>query len=1105
MIKHLPDRGVAATAAVAVCLLVVAGSVAVAGAPSGAVVGEPTHNDSRDPVTDSDALASSADSGEIASELRNATGTVEVIVRFADGPAVRTTDVAGLKQRATGAQADLVAFAAGREDLTVVRQFWLMNAALVEIDTEQLSVDRLARIRGVERLHPNYEVTIPSPEPERAATDRQSAASAASSATTYGLDQINVTDAWDAFGTQGENARVAVLDTGVDADHPDIDLFTEDPSDPTYPGGWAEFDRNGDRIDSQPHDADEHGTHVSGTVAGGNASGEHIGVAPEATLLHAAVLTDCSGRCSGTFSQIVAGMEWAVEQNADVMSMSLGGRGPDADYIEPVQNAQNAGTLVVAATGNRGAGTTGSPGDIYDVTSVGASNETEGIAEFSGGREIDTSFWWGENASAHWPETYVVPDVAAPGVLVKSSIPGGGYDRFNGTSMATPHVSGVAALMVSSNSDVDPDVLAQALAGSASKPAGEPGGTDVRYGHGIVDAYHAINLVAFDSGIVGTVTSQGSPVPNAVVETDRQRVRTDENGNFELLAPPGTHEVTVSRFGYNTTSRQVTVTEDQNTRVEIATGPVVALDVVEDQPEVIESGQAVTLSLAAEHLDTLTVELRDGFDEGDATLAVDGQTASFGSPVSFQDYSGTVPITVETSENVRGELGLSITGTGPGADATLSTGTTPVFENRVALGIVGDNPDVDSGGIGLAPELKKSLREYLPLEYTIEITQDASTADEYDVLVVNGLSFVDTRELIDNTGTDDTGIVYLSDLVTYSRMTGTPEEVFSDRDSDGPLTYEVTGQHPVLGGRIPGDRILLNDHREPEHFWFEGASGEVVAAVAANGTRKGPALAVDDANNTVLAMSLGYTFHDQQWEMYTPDAHRVIRSAVKYVTPDRFDVETLELGFSPSEVEVGTDQRREIEVFARGLDAPISAYDLTIDVENPETLDIVDARLAGNPSLSEVEIAENGSRVTLAVAGEDNKVTPRFPIATITVQGSAEGVGELVFADVDVIKPDGSPHKIKDTETGVVIVSDDVQPPPVVGDDPPQDLDGDGLYEDINGDGSFTVGDVQALFDSLSSIRRQQNPQLFNFDGKEPPEVTVSDVQALFQLLQGQN
>jgi len=154
-----------------------------------------------------------------------------------------------------------------------------------------------------------------------------------------------------------------VLDTGVDADHPDIDLASD---------GWVEFDASGERLDTEPHDPSGHGTHVTGVVAGGNASGRYVGVAPEARLLHGKVLDD-----GGTFAQITAGIEWALERDADVISMSFGipANGDSVHeeaFIEPIRTASEAEAVVVTSSGNTGQGATGSSGNVYDAVAVGA-------------------------------------------------------------------------------------------------------------------------------------------------------------------------------------------------------------------------------------------------------------------------------------------------------------------------------------------------------------------------------------------------------------------------------------------------------------------------------------------------------------------------------------------------------------------------------------------------------------------------------------------------------------------------------------------------------------------------------------------------------------
>jgi hypothetical protein len=180
-----------------------------------------------------------------------------------------------------------------------------------------------------------------------------------------------------------------VLDTGVDADHPDIDLASD---------GWVEFDASGERLDTEPHDSSGHSTHVTGIVAGGNASGRYVGVAPEARLLYGKVLDD-----GGTFAQITAGIEWALERDADVISMSFGIPANDDSvyeeaFIEPIRTASEAEAVVVTSSGNTGQGATGSSGNVYDAVAVGAVDDDGEVAAFSSGETVDTSTARGADA-----------------------------------------------------------------------------------------------------------------------------------------------------------------------------------------------------------------------------------------------------------------------------------------------------------------------------------------------------------------------------------------------------------------------------------------------------------------------------------------------------------------------------------------------------------------------------------------------------------------------------------------------------------------------------------------------------------------------------------
>ncbi|QCW02847.1 S8 family serine peptidase [Natrinema pallidum] len=486
-----------------------------------------------------DALESDDDPIVVDADLPTDGPTVEAVIRLEepDIPAGISADETErrLETHAESTQEPLLEYARGRDGLHVKETFWLTNAVLLEVDTDAVDYGTFDRFGAVEAVHENVEVSVPE-RPDRVNATASGAAALAGGErrTTAGLAQVNATDAWDAYDTRGEGVRVAVLDTGVDTGHPDIDLATDDPSDPTYPGGWAEFDATGGRVaGSTPHDTGTHGTHVSGTVAGGATTGTAIGVAPETELLHGLVMTDTNG----SFAQVVAGMEWAVRQDADVISLSFGATGKHAPFIDPVRNARESGAVVVGATGNDGPETSGSPGNVYETISVGAVDRNGAVPSFSSGQRIDRTEWAAAPPDWTAPPSYVVPDVVAPGVAVTSAAPGGGYRSMPGTSMAAPHVSGTAALLLSIEPDATPDEITTAITETARMPAAgtvtgdttTANGTEpleTRYGHGIVDAKAAADaLVAVrrpsDDSVAGNASdsnpSEGARSPSSPV------------------------------------------------------------------------------------------------------------------------------------------------------------------------------------------------------------------------------------------------------------------------------------------------------------------------------------------------------------------------------------------------------------------------------------------------------------------------------------------------------------------------------------------------------------------------------------------------------------
>lgn len=269
------------------------------------------------------------------------------------------------------------------------------------------------------------------------------------------LDQIAAPDAWKA-GWTGKGVRVAVLDTGADFTHPDLVGRVADRADFTVEGGDA-VDHNG------------HGTHVASTIAGTGAAahGQRRGVAPDAKLVIGKVLDD-SGY--GDDSGIIAAMEWAATR-ADVINMSLGGSDPD-DGSDPLSLAvdtlsKSTGALFVIAAGNSG-GAISSPGSAASALTVGAVDRNDKLADFSSRGPLVTS-------------NVAKPELVAPGVDIVAARAAGTnlqdpidryYEAISGTSMASPHVAGAAALLAQRHPDWSGERLKAALVGAADPLAG---------------------------------------------------------------------------------------------------------------------------------------------------------------------------------------------------------------------------------------------------------------------------------------------------------------------------------------------------------------------------------------------------------------------------------------------------------------------------------------------------------------------------------------------------------------------------------------------------------------------------------------------------------
>ncbi|GAA0572916.1 S8 family serine peptidase [Kribbella sandramycini] len=269
------------------------------------------------------------------------------------------------------------------------------------------------------------------------------------------VPQIGAPEAWKS-GLTGKGTQVAVLDSGIDTAHPDLDDAVVAAKDFT-------------ESESGTADKHGHGTHVASIVTGDN--DQYRGVAPDAKLLNGKVLGDDGG---GSDSGVIAGMEWAVQLGADVVNMSLGSSWPD-DGSSPVSQAVNrlteqSGVLFVVAAGNSG-GAPGSPASADAALTVGAVDHSDELAEFS-------------SRGPRWLNDAIKPDITAPGVDIvaakaKDSELGSHYPnvgehhlRLSGTSMAAPHTAGAAAILAQQHPEWQAGDLKSALMGTA-KPNGK--------------------------------------------------------------------------------------------------------------------------------------------------------------------------------------------------------------------------------------------------------------------------------------------------------------------------------------------------------------------------------------------------------------------------------------------------------------------------------------------------------------------------------------------------------------------------------------------------------------------------------------------------------
>ncbi|RME99521.1 MAG: hypothetical protein D6768_14885 [Chloroflexi bacterium] len=448
-----------------------------------------------------------------------------------------------------------------------VRPLWIVNAVAARgsLDTVLALAARpdvkIVRLDKTVRLNPAAQ----SSPPLRAAAHRPNLQTPE-----WGISKIRADEVWNALGFDGTGVVVANIDSGVDWNHPDLQSnyrgYTGPGKLPLHSGNW--FDATGEGA-TYPVDGNGHGTHTMGTIAGQNGTG----VAPGARWI-AARAFNSSG--SGQDSWLHAALQWMLAPNGnpalapDIINNSWSNNNSfSTEFEADIQTLQAAGIYPVFAAGNNGPsiGSVGSPGSLSSVFAVGATNSSDVIASFSGRGPSP----WGQ----------IKPQVSAPGVDVRSTLPGGAYGTFSGTSMATPHVAGAAALLLQASPALTGDGISNALM-STAVPLGSPIPNN-NYGWGRIDTYSAVLSVAGAGTLAGTITDSvtGLPVGGATAQITPAlggagvTATTNSSGMYTRGLAAGAYNVIASAFGYSPGSTKlVSVTTGTTTVQNFSLSPL---------------------------------------------------------------------------------------------------------------------------------------------------------------------------------------------------------------------------------------------------------------------------------------------------------------------------------------------------------------------------------------------------------------------------------------------------------------------------------------------------------------------------------------------------
>ncbi|WP_050801695.1 S8 family peptidase [Ornithinibacillus scapharcae] len=423
----------------------------------------------------------------------------------------RSAIISELKATAIQSQQNVASFLeaeSAKGNASDIKEYFIVNGMAVTATKEV--AEKIATFPEVEKILPNEKRQLFK------GVAVQESPKAGTQSIEWNVDRLNAPDVWG-LGIDGSGVVVANIDTGVEWDHPALKEKYRG-----YDAATGEVDHTYSFFDpvngqTEPYDHDGHGSHTMGTMVGGEPNGSNqIGIAPGAKWIAVQAFT-----ADGAYdSDLLEAAEWIMAPGGDaskapdVVNNSWGGGSGIDEWYRDVVIAWRAANIFPAfAAGNTtlfnpgGPGSVASPSNYPESFAVGATDSNDMVASFS----------------LRGPSPYgeIKPEVAAPGVSIRSSLPGGGYGLASGTSMATPAVAGVIALLKSANSSLTVDEIEQLLMDTATPRTDSeyPESPNNGYGHGLVDAFAAVSTIADGLGsIEGQVMKDGDDNEAPVVE-----------------------------------------------------------------------------------------------------------------------------------------------------------------------------------------------------------------------------------------------------------------------------------------------------------------------------------------------------------------------------------------------------------------------------------------------------------------------------------------------------------------------------------------------------------------------------------------------------------